>query len=95
MAVINWSHHALEDYYKLYRFLKLKNVNSARRSSDAIVNGIELLEKFPEIGRPLQDKLKQRELYLKFGVGSYVIRYKYLDNEIFILRMWHSKETRQ
>jgi len=43
---------------------------------------------------PLGDALKRRELYLAFGAGAYVLRYILTENNIVVIRVWHSRERR-
>ena len=49
---------------------------------------------FPEQGMPLNDRLKRRELYLPFGAGAYVLRYRLEQERIIVIRVWHSRELR-
>ena len=35
-----------------------------------------------------------RELSVKYGARGYVIRYRPIDDEVFIVRVWHTLEDR-
>lgn len=45
---------------------------------------------------PLSDDTGRRELFLPFGAGSYVLRYR-LDasGSVVVIRVWHSRENRE
>jgi len=56
--------------------------------------GANTLLDMPEIGRPMSDGSKRRELYLPFGNGAYVLRYRLDGDMVVIIRVWHSREHR-
>lgn len=35
-----------------------------------------------------------RELSVKFGARGYVIRYRYIDDQMFLVRVWHALKDR-
>jgi plasmid stabilization system protein ParE len=39
--------------------------------------------------------INTRETYAKFGRSRYVFRYRILENEVVILRIWHGREARE
>lgn len=90
-----WLPEALADVERLYEFLREKNPTAAARAAQTIGEGARLLENAPQAGRPLNDDTGRRELFLSFGAGAYVLRYK-LNNQgaVVIIRVWHSKERR-
>jgi plasmid stabilization system protein ParE len=45
-----------------------------------------------ELGLPIATNI--RETYAKFGRSRYVFRYRVLENEVVILRIWHGREAR-
>ena len=95
MAKLAWLPEALEDVERLYEFLRSKDVEAANQSLVTILEGTKLLRVSPRIGRPMSDEMKQRELFMSFGAGAYVLRYKLDDAEkIIIVRVWHSRENR-
>jgi plasmid stabilization system protein ParE len=89
-----WLPEAKEDIARLHEFLKHKNPDAASRAVDLLLAGADRLLNFPEIGKPLGDELKRRELYLAFGAGAYVLRYILTRNKIIVIRVWHSRENR-
>lgn len=89
-----WLPEAKEDIARLHEFLKNKSPDAATRMIDLLLDGADKLIEFPEIGMPLGDELKRRELYLAFGVSAYVLRYVLTEKNIVIVRVWHSREKR-
>jgi plasmid stabilization system protein ParE len=59
-----------------------------------IDSGADSLEAFPELGRPMGDDTGRRELFVPFGAGAYVLRYRIHHNTAVIIRAWHSREER-
>ena len=89
-----WLPEAKEDIARLHEFLKHKNPDAASRAVDLLLKGADRLIDFPEIGKPLGDELKRRELFLAFGAGAYVLRYVLTEKNIVVIRVWHSRENR-
>lgn len=89
-----WLPEAKQDISRLHEFLADKNPQAASRMVDLLLNGAEQLIEFPEIGKPLSDELKRRELFLPFGAGAYVLRYILTSDSIVVIRVWHSREQR-
>lgn len=95
MAKLKWLPEAIDDFERLYFFLLDKDVDAANNAAHSILNGTDLLKVTPRIGRPMPDEDDRRELFLAFGAGAYVIRYKLESAEtIVIIRVWHSRENR-
>lgn len=91
---LRWLPEAWQDIQRLFEFLAHKDSNAAARALDVISDGADRLLESPEIGWPMGDDTQRRELYLPFGAGSYVLRYR-LDGEIVVIvRVWHSREHR-
>lgn len=89
-----WLPEAKQDIARLHEFLKNKSPDAASRMVDLLLNGADKLMDFPEMGKPLGDELKRHELFLAFGAGAYVIRYILTENNIVVIRVWHSREMR-
>lgn len=95
LAQIKWLPAALTDVERLHAFLGEKSLDAARRAAQMILEGANRLQEWPESGRPLPDDTGRRDLFVPFGAGAYVLRYK-LENSatIVIIRVWHSREER-
>ncbi len=61
---------------------------------EVILGGSERLLEMPEIGRPMKDGEGRRELFIAFGMGAYVLRYRIDSDAVVIIRVWHSHEHR-
>lgn len=95
MARVKWLPEAILDFERLYYFLLDNDFDAANNAASNIIHGISLLETTPHIGRPMQEDMVRRELFISFGAGAYVIRYILQSEDIVILlRIWHSKENR-
>jgi plasmid stabilization system protein ParE len=97
MARVKWLPEAIVDFERLYYFLLDKDFDAANKAASNIVHGTALLETTPRIGRPMEDDKNRRELFVSFGAGAYVIRYRLESNEnetVVIVRIWHSRERR-
>jgi len=92
VRVIVLSERANADMDRLRLFLAKKSLRAARDATLRIVQGIDLLLTFPEIGVPLRGGIRQH--YLKFRRRAYIVRYRIVGEEIRILRIWHSLERR-
>ena len=94
MATIKWHARAVTDLDRLREFLFAKNPVTAARAVKIIIQGAVLLEKAPNLGRPMADGSKRRELFMPFGTGSYVLRYLIKEDTVVVVRVWHSREDR-
>ena len=94
MSEVVWLPEALEDMGRLRLFLEDKSPSAAARMAKSVLEGLALLRDFSERGKPLNDGTNHRELYLPFGAGAYVLRYRTDGNLIAIIRVWHSLEHR-
>jgi len=90
---IEFSLDARKDLERLKEFIANKNPQSAIRIINELIEGINKLIKFPDLGKqvkqaPVPDAL--RDLYIL----DYHIRYLKLSKAIIIVRVWHQKENR-
>lgn len=95
MRQLVWLPEAKTDIERLYGFLMDKNPAVAERAIRLIQQGAERLLDFPELGQPMQDDTERRELFLPFGAGAYVLRYRLYEDELVIIRVWHGRELRE
>ncbi len=96
MAEIKWLPETVNDLHRLHSFLQEHDQKAADNASGRILEGVKLLKATPHLGRPMpDDDIERRELFMSFGAGAYVIRYRFEgDNSVIIIRIWHSKENR-
>lgn len=90
MTQIQFTESAVGDLVRLREFIAVNNPEAAARVSLRIRQAIAKLATFPEVGRPILELENVRELI----AGNYVVRYRYSQGAIFVLRIWHGKEYR-
>ena len=94
MPRLKWSPNGLRDVARLHDFLVAKNRDAAKRAVKAIRQGVKLLGKFPEMGRPVEELPEEfREWIIEFGSGAYVALYRYDGKEVVILAVRHGREA--
>lgn len=93
--MIIFSEDARDDITRLRSFLDQVNPGAARRAMALIFKAIELLQDFPDRGRPTDDA-DIRQIALRFGASGYIVRYAVLTEtqDILITRIWHGREAR-
>jgi plasmid stabilization system protein ParE len=89
---INWSRDAVRDLVRLHDFVAGINPVTARRIIAALHQAASQLAASPRKGRRLDgfDDAEVRRLI----VAQYELRYEILDNAIYVLRIWHTREDR-
>ena len=85
---------AQADIRRLYDFLLGEAPSAAERAIRTIQLGASKVLDFPRIGRPMDDDTGRRELFIPFGAGAYVLRYRIHDDTIVVIRVWHSRQER-
>ncbi len=94
MPPLKWSPRSLRDVARLHDFLASKSPEAARRAVKTIRQGVKLLGKFPEMGRPVEELPTEfREWVIEFGSGAYVALYRYDSREVVILTVRHGREA--
>ena len=94
MAAVVWLPEALEDMARLYDFLAEKSPDAAKRAAICIRAAVKQLEQFPDAGVPMDDGAR-REVFVSFGAGAYVARYRRnVNGDVVVIRVWHSRESR-
>jgi len=93
MPRLRWTPQSLRDVVRLHDFLAPKSRESARRAIKTIRDGVKLLGKFPEMGRPVEELPEEfRERVIDFGSGAYIVLYRYDGREVVILAIRHGRE---
>ena len=94
MPRLKWSQQGLRDVARLHGFLAPKSRDAAQRAVKAIRQGVKLLGKHPEMGRPVDELPPEfREWVIEFGSGAYVALYHYDGKEVVILAVRHGREA--
>jgi plasmid stabilization system protein ParE len=89
-----WLAEARDDVQRLSNFLTERDLEAARRMLARVRKGAQTLMEHPRAGKRMEDDTNRCELFLPFGVGAYVLRYRLQEDRILILRVWHSRESR-
>ena len=93
MPRLKWSLQSLRDVARLHDFLASKNRDAAKRAVKAIRQGVKVLARFPEMGRPVEELPTEfREWVIEFGSGAYVALYRDDGKEVVILAVRHGRE---
>ena len=78
------------DLTRLREFIAQHNPEAARRVAQRLNGAITRLVDMPQIGRPVSNIPGEiRELIF----GKYVVRYEVRQDDLYILRIWHGKES--
>ncbi len=92
---IEWLPDAIQDLVRLRNFIRSTNPIAAKRAATRIVEGINILQDNPRVGVPIEGLDGFYDLYLRFGAGNYIIRYRERDPKcVVIVRVRHSRENR-
>lgn len=77
------------------QFLAAKTPEAARHAARAIEKQFLLLERSPDIGRPVDALPELRELVIAFGDSGYVALYRHApgDDAVYVLAFRHQKEA--
>jgi plasmid stabilization system protein ParE len=90
-----WLAETRDDIQRLYDFLIDKDPRAAERAVRAIQLGAKRLKELPRIGHRMDDDTGRRELFIPFGAGAYVLRYRIDRDTVIVIRVWHSREARE
>lgn len=93
--IVVWSPRSLECVQRLYTFLAEKSIDAAKAAAALVLKQAELLEKFPQAGRPAEDlEPEHRELLIPFGGAGYALLYHFDENghTVTVLAIRHQKE---
>jgi len=88
-----WLPEARIDIQCLFDFLIAVNPAAAGKAIRAIGSGADRLRDHPELGHIMEDG-PRRELFLPFGGGAYILRYRVEGETVVIIRVWHGREYR-
>lgn len=90
---IEWLESAILDLLRLKNFIQPHNIEAAQRAVRLIKNVVAPLASNPRMGKPVEDLPDYHDIFLPFGASGYVIRYRILDDTIFIVAVKHCREA--
>ena len=89
---IQWTEHALSDLTRLYDFLAIRNPEAAVRTVRSLAHAPARLLENVRIGQRLNE-FEPREVR-RILIGEYELRYEIQGSDIYVLRLWHTREDR-
>jgi plasmid stabilization system protein ParE len=89
---IRWTRKASSDLVRLHEHLRPVAPDAAARVVQQLARAPDRLLDHPRIGEKLE-AYAPREVR-RIMVGHYELRYEIADATIFVLRLWHSRESR-
>lgn len=97
MPQIIYSEQATSDIVRLAEFLEEIAPSLKQKVITTILEGIEVLEKFPRIAKVSQDEKynSMRELFIALGKAGYVALYEYHEEKsiVLITAIRHTREA--
>jgi len=89
---LKWTGRALSDLARLFEFLSSVNQAAAAKTVQGLTAAPVTLLTNPRIGEALFE-FEPREVR-RIIVGQYEMRYEIQGERIYVLRIWHTRETR-
>lgn len=89
---LRWTSHAHADLMRLHEFLQPVNPAAAARAVRQLVAGAKRIPRHPRLGARLHE-FDPREVR-RVVVGDYEIRYELTGSDVFVLRIFHTREDR-
>jgi toxin ParE1/3/4 len=83
-----WSPDAIRDVQGIHDYIEPFNPAAAVRIAAGLLSATDLLENFPDLGRPGIDDTRE------WGFRKYVIVYETRPSETRILNVWHGAQDR-
>ncbi|HEX9685100.1 MAG TPA: type II toxin-antitoxin system RelE/ParE family toxin [Burkholderiales bacterium] len=91
-VALKWTRVAHSDLLRLYEFLVPVNPAAAARTVRHLAAGAKRIPAHPRLGVQMPE-FAPREVR-KVLLGDYEIRYELTDTDVFILRIFHTREDR-
>ena len=89
---IRWLSKAQSDLHRLNEFVTPINEDAALKMLDALVQAVLSLKENPRLGRRVASQSQDEVRSLV--VRTYEIRYAIRGEDIYVLRIWHTRESR-
>ena len=89
---LKWTSKAHADLARLHDFLRPVNPLAASRVVRQLIAGVKRIPAHPRLGVRLRE-FDPREVR-KILIGDYEVRYTVLDTDVFVLRIFHTREDR-
>jgi len=89
---LKWTEKAVSDLARLYEFLAPVNMPAAARVVQVLTRAPAGLLTNPRVGEQLF-QFQPREVR-RLLVAQYEMRYEIVEDTIYVLRLWHTRENR-
>lgn len=89
---LRWTARAQGDLVRLYEFLRPVSPGAAGRGVRHLVAGVKRIPLHPRLGSRLP-QFEGREVR-RLVVADYEIRYELAGDDVFVLRIFHTREDR-
>ena len=89
---LHWTSKALGDVSRLHDFLVPVDRNAAAHTVQRLTGAPSTLIENPRLGERLEE-FDPREVR-RIIVGPYELRYEIQGQELYVLRIWHTREQR-
>jgi plasmid stabilization system protein ParE len=89
---VYWTESGRSNLLRLHDFLAPVNARAAARVIESLTAATGRLPEHARIGEALE-QYRPREVRRIF-VGRYEMRYEIRDDGLYVLRIWHTRETR-
>ncbi|HMB15283.1 MAG TPA: type II toxin-antitoxin system RelE/ParE family toxin [Pelovirga sp.] len=89
---LKWTSKALSDLARLYEFLAPVDQRAAAHTVQVLTAAPAKFLTHPRIGERL-DEFDPREVR-RILIGHYEMRYEIQQSIVYVLRIWHTRETR-
>ena len=87
---IIWADSAKQDLNNIQKYISIDSEYHAEKLIDRIIKKVDVLKRYPEIGRPLPNKKGTRQLI----EPPYRIFYRVLPEHIRITHVYHFKQNK-
>ena len=91
--IIKWNKRAFSELIKAIEYIENDSPQNAEKVKEDIFNSINKLLKHPDFFAPDKYKLSNDGSFRAFELHTYRISYRYLKNEIRIIRIRHTKRN--
>jgi plasmid stabilization system protein ParE len=91
-VALRWTSNAQSDLVRLYEFLQPVHPAAAARAVGSLLDAAKRIPARPRLGVRLQE-FGAREVR-RIIVGSYEMRYELTGTDVYILRIFHTREDR-
>ncbi|WP_367364764.1 type II toxin-antitoxin system RelE/ParE family toxin [Candidatus Tisiphia endosymbiont of Nedyus quadrimaculatus] len=92
MERLVWLESAIVDLVRLRKFIDKNNPNAAKRAAETIKKAVIKLIEFPLTGKPVTNLIDYRDLFIRFGLSGYILRYRIYNDTIYVVHIRHDKE---